>query len=766
MLIGAPGLERPVAPTDTFMPSGQAKAAMPDPADAGVDKESIASHIAEAQARAHPLADAVEARPDLQSAIEWLVGYDSTGHLDKERTKRLAFLDEAVRSLKPVDERLRSMRTRSARKLLRSTYGRKPSIAIWAALIRAMEWPDTTVVEGIICGFPTVGHYPETGVFRQCERPALQAFEGLRHDEHNRRLGETLGRLAASESPRIQAAIEATHRLTRKEVDQGLMRGPFFTAAEVENDLRVEPSSWRALHRFAIKQGTRPDGSDKWRCCDNGRSSGTNDCLYSRETITCERASFPAVVGRIVANTWPPGAPLPKMRIGTDDISAAYRRLPCAHPETTVVAVWDPERGAVAYYTMDGHNFGLSAAVLSFNRVSQLIATVARRFFGVAVAAYFDDFCVVEPEFAGATGKRAIRALSQLLGMEFSREKDVRMAVANPFLGVIADFSSYSTEGAVVLRPKPTRVSNLVASLETALADGFLPAAQADALAGKLDFVSLSSGAYRVGRTAIRALRTFRDSLRKGGLGGSVTSPGLPEYLQEAMRFLIAILPRLPPAVYMMRKAAVPPIVVYTDAAFEPDDPRPAGLGACVYDPLAPGGHQWVVLSEQTSPEVIARWKARRQYIGQLEALAVVATYYTLADGAPLPKGGWSHVIRGRDVIHYVDNYGAMACLVKGDSRDPDIGRLAHLLSAILVSIRARPWLDYVRSASNVSDLPSRFDIEGLLEFIPPFRHYGFKALRFWDTMGCSYASILRELGGRQGRTGRGDDLPTGPPYA
>src|SRR6056297_3467796 len=50
----------------------------------------------------------------------------------------------------------------------------------------------------------------------------------------------------------------------------------------------------------------------------------------------------------------------------------------------------------------------------------------------------------------------------------------------------------------------------------------------------------------------------------------------------------------------------------------------------------------------------------------------------TAADGAPLPKGGWSHVIRGRDVIHYVDNYGAMACLVKGDSRDPDIGRLAH----------------------------------------------------------------------------------------
>eukprot|EP00962_Isochrysis_galbana_P016918 scaffold4849_cov131-Isochrysis_galbana.AAC.1 len=101
------------------------------------------------------------------------------------------------------------------------------------------------------------------------------------------------------------------------------------------------------------------------------------------------------------------------------------------------------------------------------------------------------------------------------------------------------------------------------------------------------------------------------------------------------MRFLIVLLPRLPPATYYMRRAPVPPIVVYTDAAFEPDDPRPAGLGACVYDPLAPAGHRWVVVSGETSPDVIGRWRARRQYIGQLEALAAVATYYTLADGHP-----------------------------------------------------------------------------------------------------------------------------------
>jgi hypothetical protein len=88
---------------------------------------------------------------------------------------------------------------------------------------------------------------------------------------------------------------------------------------------------------------------------------------------------------------------------------------------------------------------------------------------------------------------------------------------------------------------------------------------------------------------------------------------GLPEYLKEAMRFLIVLLPRLPPSLYHMRRAPVPPLVVYTDAAYEPDDPCPAGIGACVYDPLAPAGAQWVVLSGEIPLDVIARWRERKK---------------------------------------------------------------------------------------------------------------------------------------------------------
>eukprot|EP00962_Isochrysis_galbana_P057593 scaffold30032_cov138-Isochrysis_galbana.AAC.9 len=80
----------------------------------------------------------------------------------------------------------------------------------------------------------------------------------------------------------------------------------------------------------------------------------------------------------------------------------------------------------------------------------------------------------------------------------------------------------------------------------------------------------------------------------------------------------------------------------------------------------------------------------------------------------------------------------------------------SNVMSAILVTTQTRPWFDYVRSQSNVADLPSRFELEELhdLDLIPTFyffRHYalrvyGFRTPRFRDSVGCSYLAIMNEL--------------------
>jgi hypothetical protein len=81
MMIAEAGLERPVSASDTNMAAGQGKGGMPDPSDVALDRDSIATHIAEAQERAHPLAGAMEARADLRSAVNWMVdiGIPPTG---------------------------------------------------------------------------------------------------------------------------------------------------------------------------------------------------------------------------------------------------------------------------------------------------------------------------------------------------------------------------------------------------------------------------------------------------------------------------------------------------------------------------------------------------------------------------------------------------------------------------------------------------------------------------------------------------------------
>jgi hypothetical protein len=60
----------------------------------------------------------------------------------------------------------------------------------------------------------------------------------------------------------------------------------------------------------------------------------------------------------------------------------------------------------------------------------------------------------------------------------------------------------------------------------------------------------------------------------------------------------------------------------------------------------------------------------------QALALAAIAVKYSLRRAVPYEEG-FSHDVRGRDVIHFVDNFGSMVGLLKGFSKDPDLTRMA-----------------------------------------------------------------------------------------
>ena len=101
-------------------------------------------------------------------------------------------------------------------------------------------------------------------------------------------------------------------------------------------------------------------------------------------------------------------------------------------------------------------------------------------------------------------------------------------------------------------------------------------------------------------------------------------------------------LPRLRPRKFRYKRSRLPPVLVWSDARWEASDERPAGMGFVVFFPETPdqaraatdamAGRRppwllgaetprgtWRYAAYDPDSSVYAHWRAREQYIGQLE---------------------------------------------------------------------------------------------------------------------------------------------------
>jgi hypothetical protein len=140
--------------------------------------------------------------------------------------------------------------------------------------------------------------------------------------------------------------------------------------------------------------------------------------------------------------------------------------------------------------------------------------------------------------------------------------------------------------------------------------------------------------------------------------------------------------------------------------------------------PISGVGPDQLFFSDAEVPtEVLASLRELRHqktFIHPLEEIGVVAPYFS-------PE--LQEVFRGRLVLHFADNQAANGAAVKGYSRALDLSRIVHSLHMRLSSLGIRLWIDYVRSAGNIADAPSRSDYQWLQQrgaqrvtfVIPPF---------------------------------------------
>ena len=98
-------------------------------------------------------------------------------------------------------------------------------------------------------------------------------------------------------------------------------------------------------------------------------------------------------------------------------------------------------------------------------------------------------------------------------------------------------------------------------------------------------------------------------------------------------------------------------------------------------------------------------------------------------------------MLDGQLVIHWVDNQGVLWNAAHGSSREPGCTALTHHTALRHAALRCRVWYEYVASAANVADLPSRGDFSYVHNLLAPIGG-------FWCSRRCIwFESVIPSFG-------------------
>lgn len=652
-------------------------------------------HVRASLASPHPLSSLASRHEpaDLVAAVSHTAELISAGSdLRSARHSWLSIIHEVSNALSPLSAACHGLMPDSVRQIAGSFH-----VALLAALVESISFPDDTISACYTFGFPIVGHvHPShSPSFRVVDRPeAPLAIEDLDNAAWNSKLARRVeADFSAGRCPHAATLWAGT----LEEVSKGYCSGPF-TAAALNS--RYGSQGWRAMLSFAVTQ-QRADGTVKVRRCDDAADSLHNRCTSLGETITCDSADFPARVACLFSSHLGDGGW--GLHGGTEDIEMAYRTCPCETPQYTAVALADPSTGLARFFILPGMNFGLASAVNQFNRLPELVVAFLRRRCGISLTHYFDDYCVTEPLACHRTGQSLLRSLHSLLGIPLAPGKSVRMDFEFVFLGVLHDFTSFLQEGRVVMRPKPGRAASIVAAVTAVLASDACSFAVSSSLRGKLQFLLTTVGP---GCRAIRSLLALLAASRLGVTRKSKKArrrQRLSAALRAALHFVSSVACSLPPRVLDVRSrraaARRGTIVVWSDAMWASGR---GGLGFVVYfppgHPAGGAGGSFLHSSLSVLPSDLPFLSRSDHLIGQLELLAAVAVYCSFP----------SSFFADWDVVHYIDNTSALYSLTKGYSSQPDSLSIIRAFHILDIQLRANVWFNYVATKANVADLPSR----------------------------------------------------------
>ena len=603
----------------------------------------------------------------------WLSGWRAT---------QAKAMDRITNALRPLEDWMIGQMPEQVRRISEHS---KP---VWmAAMTSLLRWPDRRQAQGYVNGMRIIGEIEPMGVFRSlpaAKQGDPQAFEELFGDNAIKAVGDIMRSPPPKDHKDIMEA-------TIDEQKKGWL-SPFMSKDALDKKFGV--GSWRCIPRFLIRQRLRD------RVIDNARRGGQNRAAIFKETIyTASVDFFGEVLAEWIAQIIWELAGLKKSAerevvlkalpswfrpvFGLDDLPDAYRGVPlhCDDSNVTIVAVWNAATRAWIFAQSFSMLFGLSAAVLHFNRKPTLLVAASRRLFAVAATAFFDDIITMALACGENTEKKAIFKLLASVGCPRAPDKTAPTASSRTWIGVVACLADVTIEGYYELKPTTASTQAVVRGCVEAVNRGRLDKDDASSLRGKASW-SNSHSAGRCGRIGMEVLKQKQYY-------------GPPELSQDESRsliFLARISQSIPARRIQVAGSRGPPVIVYSDASCEPDAPAPT-LGWVVFVPeKKPQGR-----STRMSPEVFNTLKVRRQQIFPGEVFATYAALVTHLE-----------VLKNRDVIFFVDNEAATSALIRGSTKEQDVMSIVQAMHWTLVGNNIRAWFEWVDTEANPSDGLSR----------------------------------------------------------
>ncbi len=563
---------------------------------------------------------------------------------------------------------------------------------LFRTLLQESGYDDMEVCNMVEQGVQLFGHHSLPPYAYTKVVPSTSTVEQLQRESIWRRKA-----LRAEHDPESTDLLDAQ---SQDEVGRGFLSGPFGSEEEVSNFLGRR--DWIANPRFVLLQGP----NQKPRVIDNCRQSGLNSTFTSLEFLQLHDFDMVVSVAKLIKSCTEDinvsltlstselleGKVHPSLRgaqwkARSLDLAKAYKQL-AVHPNSRHLAVvgYQLADKSWRYYVSNSLPFGASASVFGFLRVSRAIWHLATVLLDIPGCCYFDDYPHYEVDALCHSSQQAYETLLKILGWKFAEgEKNLPFASAYNILGASIDLTDHRF-GKVKVSNKPGRlehISTLVQNLKESISVSDLAV-----LRGHIVFAS----GFCLGRA-------LRPAMGAVDLAFRLTSDNRKENITAACNHLLDILSKSCPRTVDCN-AGSPPIIVFTDSAFEGNI---ATVGALVVDPEL----QKSLVYDGTIPQqLVSKWQSKglKQIISQAELATVV-----------LIRDETRTILRDRRVIFFIDNEAARFALIKGVSGRSSMQTLTTAFHDIDMTSPCFHWIERVPSQSNPADWPTRGKTEDLV---------------------------------------------------